>query len=364
MNMIPDWWPNKEPIYDIHKSYEDNFAQGPIFDGEIPERKMPPKEKWIDFLGFKVASPLGVPAGPLLNSDWTTLSARLGFDIVTYKTIRSGTHPCHPAPNMIYVETKGELNKKRLGEILYQKENKPGRMSELAVTNSFGVPSMGPMYLLEDIERANKSLAEGQIMIVSAMGSHGKGDFIEDYARSAALAKEAGAKIIEINFSCPNVTTGEGAIYTDPDTVYTISKRVVKEIKDTPLIIKVGYFTNLEKLKQTMQAAARAGVRAICGINTIGMKVANKQGDSALGPNRFQSGVCGSPIRRAGIEFVKYATAINEAEKFGLEIIGVGGVTLPQHFDELLNSGAKVVMSATGMMWDPYLAMRWHYGKV
>jgi hypothetical protein len=37
----------------------------------------------------QVASRLGVPAGPLLDSNWTSFAARMGFDIVTYKTIRT-----------------------------------------------------------------------------------------------------------------------------------------------------------------------------------------------------------------------------------------------------------------------------------
>lgn len=360
---LPIWSPDNKPIYNIEKTYEENFSFGPFFAGQIPDRVWPSEDKWIDFLGYKVASPLGVPAGPLLNSNWTTLTASLGFDIVTYKTIRSQSQPCQPAPNMIYVDTKGELNKTRLNEILQQQITPPVNLNNLAVTNSFGVPSAGPMDVLADIEKANKSLSPGQILIVSVMGSHRAGDdFIYDCVRAAALAKEAGAKIIEINYSCPNVRTGEGCIYNDPDTVYSISSRVVKEIGNIPLIIKVGYFTDLNSLRKVMLAAARAGVRAVCGINTIGMKVVNEKGEPALGPDRLKAGVCGAPIRRGALEFVHYAKAINEAEKLGLTLIGVGGVTKPEHFTDLLQAGANVAMSATGMLWDPYLAARYHGG--
>ncbi|MFA6492487.1 MAG: aspartate ammonia-lyase, partial [Candidatus Babeliales bacterium] len=341
---IPLWSPDQQPIYDIKKTYEENFANGPFFSGSIPERTKAPCEQWYDFLGFKVASRIGVPAGPLLNSNWTTLAARMGFDIVTYKTIRSGVHPCHPLPNMIYVDTHGELNKHRLNETLTEQKSTPQNLAELSVTNSFGVPSQDPLYVLEDIKKANNALEEGQIMIVSAMGSHGKGDFIEDYARAAALAKDAGAKIIEINFSCPNVATGEGSIYNDPNTVYTITRRVVKEINETPLIIKVGYFTEQKNLEEVLIAAARAGARAVCGINTIGMKIVNSEGKPALGETRLTSGVCGSPIKKGALEFVRHARSVIDAEKLGLTLIGVGGITLPEHFDEFFNAGADIAM--------------------
>lgn len=41
------------------------------------------------FVCWQVASRLGVPAGPLLDSRWTTFARQMGFDILTYKTIRT-----------------------------------------------------------------------------------------------------------------------------------------------------------------------------------------------------------------------------------------------------------------------------------
>ena len=45
-------------------------------------------------------------------------------------------------------------------------------------------------------------------------------------------------------------------------------------------------------------------------------------------------------------------------EQFGMkyEIIGCGGVTVPSDFKEYRDAGANVVMTATGAMWNPYLA--------
>jgi dihydroorotate dehydrogenase len=43
-----------------------------------------------------------------------------------------------------------------------------------------------------------------------------------------------------------------------------------------------------------------------------------------------------------------------------LALLGCGGIMLPEHFDAFFEAGADVAMSATGLMWDPYLAMRYH----
>lgn len=361
MNNELNWWPAHPPIYDIEQSYDYNFDNGPFFDGIIPARIMPEKSKWIDFLGHKIASPLGVPAGPLLNAKWTTLAVNLGFDVVTYKTIRSSQTPCQQPPNMIYVDTKGDLTQDRMSEILFQNKNTPATMDTLAVTNSFGMPSKDCDYLLRDIEKANNSIRKGQVMIVSVVGTPQEGiNFVQDFRKTASIAKEAGAKIIEANFSCPNVTTGEGSIYTNPDTVYNLARNLVQEIGDIPLVIKVGYFTDIENMKKVFINAARAGVRAICGINTMGMKVQNDQGEAALGHGRIKSGICGQPIQTSALEFITNAQQINREEKLGLTIIGCGGITTPQHFKRFLGSGADIAMSATGMMWNPYLALQYH----
>eukprot|EP00878_Enallax_costatus_P027900 GHUV01030088.1.p1 GENE.GHUV01030088.1~~GHUV01030088.1.p1 ORF type:complete len:241 (+),score=26.60 GHUV01030088.1:206-928(+) len=96
-------------IYDIKASWADNIAKGPCFDGPVPERHFPPPDSWIDFLGHKVASPIGVPAGPLLDSRWTTLACRLGYDIVTYKTIRTQASCGHAPPNVLYLQAQQQL---------------------------------------------------------------------------------------------------------------------------------------------------------------------------------------------------------------------------------------------------------------
>lgn len=364
MKEIPQWWPEHKGIYDKDKSYKENFEQGPFFDGEFIERPEVPKDEWIDFLGHKVRSPLGVPAGPLLNSKWTTLAAKLGFDIPTYKTMRSKPHAGHPLPNVLFVDTKGPLDKGRMGETLKVREGEPQSMDHFAITNSFGMPSMDEDYLMADIEKANNDLEEGQVCIISVVGTPRDGeDFEADFARTAAMAKEAGAKIIEANFSCPNVASGEGSIFCDPETAESIAVKIMKEIGDIPLIIKAGYFTDDEIMRKFLVSIARAGAQAVCGINTIGMKVEDDHGNPALGENRLKSGICGDPIRGAAIEFLQKTQQINDQEKLGLTVLGTGGVTLPEHFDELIDAGADVSMSATGMMWDPYLAMRWHYNK-
>ncbi len=352
---IPEWYPDQPAIYDINKSYAENASHGPFFQAEIPKRPEPSSP--IDFLGHKLNSALGVPAGPLLNANWISLAAKLGFDLVTYKTIRSFAHPGHALPNMIYVDPKSRD--------LALACDDPRNIDGLTLTNSFGMPSKSPDFLLQDIEKAHRSLAEDQAMIVSVVGTPNQGvSFAQDFVQAACIAKDAGAKLIEANFSCPNVGKEEGQLYTNPEAVYQFAHAIVQAIRPIPLILKIGVFPTPESLSYVLEAAARAGVRGICGINSVAYRVVDQKEQPALGEKRLSSGVCGAAIRNEALSFLRTASKIIHKEKLNLELLGCGGIVKSDQFDEYLESGAKIAMSATGMMWDPYLALRYHWNRI
>ncbi|NGX46349.1 MAG: Dihydroorotate dehydrogenase B (NAD(+)), catalytic subunit, partial [Chlamydiae bacterium] len=315
---LPDHWPKNPPIYDITKSYLDNFNEGPFFSAAIPKRNLPPQEQWIDFLGFPVASRLGVPAGPLLNSRFVTFAARMGFDILTYKTIRSQPHPAHPAPNMVYVSVPEKLTARDEGRELLRITTPPSRIEEVAATNSFGIPSQDVDYVIADIAKAKETLADGQVMIVSFVGTPRPGeDYFQDFVKAALIARDGGAQILEADLSCPNISSSEGSLYKDPDSVYRLSKQIKEAIGPIPLVIKLGAIAEKSLLKKVMLAAVRAGVDAVCGINTLSMKVVEKDGSPALGENRLRAGLVGSPIRHAALQFTRDSAEIIREEKLG-----------------------------------------------
>lgn len=356
--------PSAKPIYDIQQSWKENLDHGPAFSDPLPERQQIMEERWVSFLGFRIASPLGVPAGPLLDSRWTTLAARLGFDIVTYKTIRTTASMGHPAPNVLHIECNKAL---QLGDDDPLKAA-PGApadidLDHLAITNSFGMPSMEASYLLEDIPKAKQGLGPGQLLVVSVTGTPNRPDgvsFQEDFQQAALLALSAGAEVVEANYSCPNVGAGQGMLYLDVDLVYSLTSALVGVLGQVPLIIKVGAFPTYDLLKDVLVAASRAGARAVAGINGLSRQVINHDQQPALGPGRLTSGICGAPIREVALQFVQMCRRVVQEESLDLQIVGMGGVTCAGHVEEFLKAGADVVQSATGMMWNPYLAREFH----
>ena len=344
------------PFYDPEKSYEDNFKEGPfgVFaDKEIFQNK---NKLEYNFLGFKINSPFGIPAGPLINSNFCKGAFQKGFDICVYKTVRSSLFPCHPYPNVLKVLIEGDLTYEKAQNKLVA----GGDYSEpLSITNSFGVPSKDSKIWQEDVKKAIAYEGDKQILVLSFMGTVRENqtpeEFIVDYKLAAKLAVEIGAKILETNLSCPNIGN-EGLVCYDLDITEKICKAIREEIGNTPLILKVGYYKNYEEIKKLV-AIANKYAQAISAINTIPAEVVDKGGHQALpGTNRLRSGVCGVSIKWAGLEMVK---KLNQARKeigANFKIIGVGGVMNPDDFFEYRKAGADFVMSATGAMWNPYLA--------
>ena len=359
--MIETWFPKHKAIYDINISYEENLRQGPQFQGEIPSRNLPPKEKWPNFLGYKVASKLGVAAGPLLDSRWTSFASDMGFDIITYKTIRSQKHLCHPHPNCQYVDLKNPLDPNNIPLKTKLAKEFPKVMSDISITNSFGMPSQEQKVLLEDLPRAINYIAPHQILVVSVVGTPSKDtSFVDDFVNTALFAKSCGAKIIEANFSCPNVVSKEGSLFLDPKLAYDMAKALTAALKGTPLIIKVGAYQNLDLMRKMFIALSKAGVAAVSGINTVSMQVVDDHGNPALGPTRLKSGICGRAIFNVAQDFIRNGRSIIDSEKLDLTLIGVGGVTTSNDFHTFDECGADFMQCATAMMWDPYIAMRYH----
>ena len=345
-----------KPFYDPEKSYEENFKDGPygIFaDGEILKNEGEPK---YEFLGQKVYTPFGIPSGPLLNSNFCKGAFEKDFDICVYKTVRSGSFPCHPYPNILSVKIDGNLTLEKAQNKLIADTN---YSSPLSITNSFGVPSKDPAVWQEDVKKAISYANNGQILILSFMGTvkelQTPDEFITDYAIAAKEALATGAKILEMNLSCPNIGN-EGLVCYNLDMTERVCMAVRSEIGNTPLILKVGYYKSDDDIEKLAQIADKYA-QAISVINTISAVVVDKDGNQSLpGKNRLRSGVCGVSIKWAGLEMVKKLNNIRKDKKYKFKIIGVGGVMSPQDFDEYRNVGADVVMSATGSMWNPYLA--------
>ncbi|MBI3459287.1 dihydroorotate oxidase [Candidatus Azambacteria bacterium] len=357
-----------QPFFDPTKSYEENWKEGPfgafastinssersrLRSDELLRTEGEPKYKVFE---HKVYLPFGIPAGPLLNGRFVDAALDLNFDIPMHKTVRTRAKACHPFPNVLAIEIEGDLTMEKASHQLKAKE---GYLAPLSITNSFGNPSQDSDIWQRDIAHSVAHARKGQIVAASIEGTKWPGysdaDYIQDWAIGAGLLKEAGAQIIEANLSCPNEGT-TSLVCFDVNRARKIAEAIKNKIGNTPLLLKTAYFSDEENLRHFVKELGKI-VDGISSINTISAEVVNEKGQPALpGEGRLRSGVCGHAIKWAGLDMVKRLKKLREEFNYHFLIFGGGGVMNPQDYQEYHQAGADVVMSATGAMWNPYLA--------
>lgn len=347
------------PFYDPLRTYEENYADGPFGAfadaGGVGTRAAPEAL----FLGHRVHTPFGIPAGPLLNACFCEAAFRHGYDINIYKTVRSSAHPVHPFPNALAVHVEGALTPERaLGPLIADDD-----FSRVAsISNSFGVPSRDPDEWQPDMARAVRAAGQGQLLIGSFQGTHppeGVRDresaYIADQVRAATLVCETGARVLEVNLSCPNEGTANLLCFDTPKVV-RIASAIKDAVGDIPLILKLAYFPDDDSLTSLVRHTEGI-VQGYAAVNTIPARLVDAEGRQALpGPGREVGGVCGAAIAWAGLDMTRRLARLRENAAEHFAIVGVGGVWKASDYRALRHAGADVVMSATGAMFNPQLA--------
>ncbi len=334
--------------YDVTKSYDWNYEHGPNFNGIFPQRNIKPSKK---FLNFNVNSLFGVPAGPLFNSSWVELYSKLGFDILTYKTVRTRSYVAYPKPHMIFLDKK---DREYIGKA-YSSKYDP-----VSMTNSFGIPSKDPDVWQEDIVRSLKLLKKGQLLIIGILATQedakNEEEFIQDYVKCAVLVTETKAPVIEVNLSCPNLHASEIVCY-DSNLSARICEGIKNAIGDIPLLAKICYFENKEKLKEFV-LKTHEFVEGYTAINTLRTDLIDKQYKTLAMRSLTSAGMCGALLRPYGLSMVEELDKLRKELNVKYSIIGVGGVTTPEDYELYMQAGADAVQSGTGAMMDPYLAYK------
>lgn len=348
-------------MYDPTKTWDQNFSDGPFGDYSNGEVFEPKGEPQYEFLGHKVYLPFGIPAGPLPTSRHVKAAFEKGFDVNVYKTQRSTFFPSNEFPNVLYLDLDGDLTLERAQNPIIGKTETDQPLEKLTITNSFGNPSSGPDFWVEDLKKAVDLQGTGQLLIMSVVGTIQEGfsedDYFDDFATTAQMATDTGVKAIELNLSCPNVAS-EGVLCYTPASVEEIVKRTKEKIGNIPLVAKIGYFSHDQQaLLVDVVTRMKPYVQAIAAINTLAAPIVNEAGRQALpGTGRLKSGVCGAGIKWAGIDMVKRLVELRGETKSDFEIIGIGGAMTVKDYEDYKDSGADCVMSATGAMWNSNLA--------
>ncbi|HEX8220595.1 MAG TPA: diguanylate cyclase [Chloroflexia bacterium] len=362
------------PFYDPNLSYQENYDLGPfgLFAAEPSEEERRslevPESEWVEVAGLKLRRPLGIPAGPLLNSNYTDAAFRWGYDLCHYKTVRSRFWPSHEAPNVLFVGTTRPIPPGQIGrDTLVARpflRDEPVDLATLSITNSFGMPAQEPDVWQADMQRAVRGAVPGQALVASVTGTRMPGEddraYVEDHARVAAMCAETGAHAIEVNLSCPNLG-GHGLMCHDSEAAALVCKAVKRAIGHIPLFAKLGNYTPDERGEATLRRVVEATAPYVQGygaVNAVPVPVVGEDGGQALpGEGRQLAGVCGAALKATGLDVVRRLSQIRGTGSYDFAIIGVGGLASPADYRAYLEAGADAVQGATGPMWNYRLAV-------
>lgn len=335
------------PCYDRGRSYDWNYQHAPE---PIAAEAVDVPGPWT-FCGRSVPSPLGIAAGPLLNGRWLLYYASLGFDVLTYKTVRRVARACYPLPNLQPVGCD---------QLAGGEQDLPGvdtMSGSWAV--SFGMPSQSPDVWRQDIATTREKLPADKLLSVSVVGTVEEGwtidDLAADYAQCAQWAMESGADAVETNFSCPNVSTCDGQLYQQPDAARRVAEAVRGSIGSLPYIVKIGHVDHPAVADALLDALGDVA-DALAMTNSIATTVRDTAGNLLF--DGQPRGICGRATREASIRQTALFAERIRLRGNGPALIGVGGASTVDDVQRYLDAGASAVHLATAAMVDPSCGLK------
>jgi len=226
--------------------------------------------------------------------------------------------------------------------------NPPPRLWETpaGMINSIGLPNRGLAgYLEHDLPQ----LAQLPVpLITNVMGS--TADEVGRLVEATGERDEIAA--IELNVSCPNVSTGLD-IGADPESLAALV-HAVRPLTAKPLIVKLT--PNTADVAAVAVAAEAEGADAVSLINTL-RAMALAPGRPDVPPRPWLGGGSGG-LSGPAIRAVALAQVAAVARRVSIPIVGMGGVTSAEHARDLLAAGATLVAVGTENFRDPGVGSR------
>ncbi len=206
--------------------------------------------------------------------------------------------------------------------------------------NSIGLQNPGvDKVISEELVKLKKVYSD---QVIANVGGHSLEDYVETVRK---LSKEEQIFAIELNISCPNVSTGGMSIGVNPTLTKELVRRV-KEVSAKPIIVKLS--PNVTNIVEIALASEEGGCDAISLINTlVGMRIDLKTGKPILGVKK--GGYSGKGVFPVALRMVY---EVSKAVK--VPVIGMGGISSAYDVIEMMYAGASLVMVGSENLINPY----------
>jgi dihydroorotate dehydrogenase (NAD+) catalytic subunit len=175
------------------------------------------------------------------------------------------------------------------------------------------------------------------------------GETIDEYREVAErLEGVSGISALEVNISCPNVSSGGIEFCSSVISAAAVTEKV-KAVSTLPIVVKLS--PNVTDIVEIASAVSAAGADAITLINTVrGMAIDINKHRPSLGS--YFGGLSGPAIKPIALYMVyKVASAVD------IPIIGCGGINNAQDAVEFIVAGASAVQIGTANLANPGAAL-------
>ena len=279
----------------------------------------------MEFCGVKCENPFFLASSPVSsNYEMCKKALETGWGGLVYKTVGYWIpQECSPRFDAIRKESTAFVGFKNLEMI----SDKPTEKN------------------FEMIARIKKEFPD-KVMIVSIMA-----ETEEDWTKLAKEATQAGADIIELNLSCPQMTVHSmgSDVGTNVELVEKYN-RAVKAGTDKPTMAKMT--PNITTMEIAARAAIKGGADAIAATNTyksiLNINLDERTCYPFINGKSSISGYSGKAIKPLSLRFI--AQLAGDPQLKGVPLSGIGGIETWEDAIEFIMVGATNLQICTAVM--------------
>ena len=309
------------------KKVADTIAQAFPLPSPVRRPKRSRPSLAIDFCGLHFQNPFCLSSSPVGNTaEMVARAFEAGWGGVVYKTV--GLEEAYQI-----VDPTPRLNALHHGERRFIGLQNIEMISERPFKQN-----------LKDIAWLKRHFPDRQVM-VSIMGYSDAG-----WRELAQGVADAGASLLELNFSCPQMAV-EGAGHKIGQQFDMLERytRVVKDAVSIPVMAKMT--PNITDILPPSLAAKRGGADAISAINTL-RAITEVDLDTMAPKPTIQgrgsiSGYSGPAVKPIALRFV---AELAQSKELNLPVSGLGGLETWQDAAMFLLMGASNLQVTTGIM--------------
>ena len=285
------------------------------------------KDLSIEFLGVKFENPFCLSSSPVGNCyDMCKKAYEVGWGGVVFKTIGPKHYlidEVSPRFDALTKEAEPFVGFKNMEQI-----------AEHSLEEN-----------LADLRKLKKEFPNN-VLIASIMGSNE-----EDWEELARLVTEAGADMIELNFSCPQMTSH--AMGSDVGSNPELCRKYCAAVRrSTKLPFMAKMTPNITDMCEPAIASLEGGADGIAAINTIksiiNVDLDKKIGLPIINGKSSISGYSGKAVKPVALRFIQQMKTNPKLKN--AEISGIGGIETWEDAAEFILLGCKNLQVTTGIM--------------